>query len=206
MTPAASPAPAPRHPRRRGGRGPAAGSAAGDQRLAGLFAVLETILRLEASRLAARHQMSEIVALGDPVTGAIPAKVAVAHLRRLRPHRQQGGALVLPLAGGARPPAAPPPPCIRNEPAPSSSRVDSKVDRTKPQGRDTVASAPTADALVTSAAVGPAHQDFDKTKPPRERADVPFDSRAPAPRGPAREQPANLALLGLAMLKLSSSR
>ncbi len=185
---------------------PAASSAPGDQRLAGLFAVLETILRLEASRLAARHQMSEIVALGDPVTGAIPAKVAVAHLRRLRRHRQQDGTGVLPLAGGACPPASPPPPCIRNEPAPSSSRVDSKVDRTTP-GRDTVPSAPTsADALVTSADVRAAHQDFDKTKPPREGADVPFNSRAPSPPGLAREQPANLALLGLAMLKLSSSR
>ncbi len=204
MTPTASPVLAPRHPRRRGARGQAAGSAPGDQRLAGLFAVLETILRLEASRLAARHQLSEIAALGDPVTGAIPAKVAVAHLRRLRRHRQQDGALVLPLAGGACP-AAPSPPCIRNEPAQSSGSLDSKVDRAKPPGRDTVPSAPTsADALVTSADVRAAHQDFDKTKPPRERTDVPFDSRAPAPRGPAREQPANLALLGLAMLKLSS--
>jgi hypothetical protein len=159
--------------------------------------VLETILRLEASRLAARHQLSEIAALGDPVTGAIPAKVAVAHLRRLRRHRQQVGALVLPLAGGACP-AAPSPPCIRNEPAQSSGSLDSKVDR----GKATRAGHRSERADIRRRArdvadVRAAHEDFNKTKPPRERADD-------APRGPAREQPANLALLGLAMLKLSS--
>jgi hypothetical protein len=145
-----------------------------------------------------------MVALGDPVTGVIPAKMGVAHLRRLRRHRQQVGAMALPLlAGGACPPAAPPPACIRNEPAQSASRVDSKVDRTKPPGRDTGASAPLAAALVTSAAVGTDQPEFDKTKPQRVGADVSRNSRAPAPRGRAREQPANLALLGLAMLKLS---
>lgn len=204
MTPPASPAPAPRHPRRRGGRGQAAGSAPGDLRLTRLFADLETILRLETIRLAVRHQRSEIVALGDPVTGVIPAKVGVAHLRRLRRHRQQVGAMALPLAEGACPSAAPAPACIRNEPAQSASRVDSKVDKTKPPGPDPVAGAPiSADALVTSAAVGTAHPEFDKTKPRRAGTDVPFNKRAPAPRGRAREEPANLALLGLAMLKLS---
>lgn len=182
MTPAPRPTLAPRPSPRRGGRGQCASSAPGDPRLAGLFAELETILRLETTRLAARHHLLEIVALGDPVTGAIPAKVAVAHLRRLRRHRQQIGAVGVPLAGGACPPAAPPPPGVRNEPAQSSRRVDAKVDRTKPQGREPVASAPiSGDALVTSAAVGTAHQHFDKTKPPREGAEVPFDSRAPAP-------------------------
>jgi hypothetical protein len=203
MTPAPRPTLAPRPSRRRGGRGQAASSAPGDPRLAGLFAELATILRLETIRLAVQHQRSEIVALGDPVTGAIPAKVAVAHLRRLRRHRQQIGAVGVPLAGGACPPAAPPPPGVRNEPAQSSRRGDSTVGRTKPRRRDTVAGVPTsADALVTSAAVAAAaHQEFDKTKPPRERAEIPFTSCAPAPEGPAREQPVNLALLGLAMLE-----
>lgn len=201
MTPTASPALASRHSRRRGAGGQAAGSSPSDQHLTGLFAALQMILRLEAIRLAVQHQLSEIVALGDPVTGAIPAKVAVAQLRRLWRHRQQVGAFVLLLAGGAGS-AAPPPPGLRSEPAPASSRVASKVDRTKSR-RVTGASAPTsADVLVTSAAVEAAHQDFDKTKPPRERADGSVNNRVPAPRGPAREQPANLALLGLAMLEL----
>jgi hypothetical protein len=92
MTSAARPASAPGHPCRRGAGGQAEGDPAGD--LAGCFAALQMILRLEAIRLAANQQLSEIRSAGDSVTGVIPVRTVVAHLRRLRRYLEQLNALL----------------------------------------------------------------------------------------------------------------
>lgn len=103
MTPSANSASAPRRPQRRGTDGRAASSLPGDQRLAALYAELQTILRLELIWLAVQHQLSEIRVLADAVTGAIPARAALVHLRRLRRHQKEVAALVLPVAGAPVP-------------------------------------------------------------------------------------------------------
>jgi hypothetical protein len=94
MTP--SDTPASPSPRRRGSASRAASSLAGDQDLAGLYSMLETIRRLESIGLEAKNQLSEVRASADPVTGTVPARVALLHLRRLRRYRQELVALLLP--------------------------------------------------------------------------------------------------------------
>ena len=173
-------------------RGRAAGLSSNAQRLGEPIATLETILRLEAIRLAALHQRLEARGLADPVTGILPTRVAVAHLRRLWRHRQDVAALAGPVAEDAQ-----------TEAGPSAGRAGRRGDRPKRRRRPAATAPTSADARLTSTAGGAAPKDFDKTNPPRAGAEIPDESGgAPATEGPARAQPANLALLGLAMLML----
>jgi hypothetical protein len=202
MTRPSRPAAAPRRPRRRGARGQLAGSSSSAQPLGEPIATLKTILRLEAIRLAALHERAEARALADPVTGTLPVKVVMAHLGRLGRHREDVATLALPLAEDARP-VAPAPPGVRNDPGQASGRVGPKVDRPKRRRQGKATTAPTfGHPRLAATAGGAAPHDFDKTNPPRARAEIPDESGAPAAEGPARAEPANLALLGLAMLML----
>jgi hypothetical protein len=102
MIPSNSASP-PRRSRRRGAEGRAASSLPGDRLLGWFYAELQMILRLDSIRLEVQQQLSEIMALRDPVTSAIPAREALAHLRRLRRQQQEVAALARLVVWGPLP-------------------------------------------------------------------------------------------------------
>jgi hypothetical protein len=143
MTRAASPSPTPHRARQRGASGQAEGEAAGD--LARRFADLETslrrevkiVLRLEAIWREAAQQLIEIRSAADPVTGAIPARTALAHLRRLRGYLEQVSAL-----------------------------LDVEEQQPNANGdAATIATPPTSENALATSIAREEHHDFDKTNP-----------------------------------------
>ncbi len=192
MTLSPRPAPAARHPRRRGAAGRLAGVTPGDERVRELYAVLQVMLRIKFNLLMAGRERLQFVAKAS--TGIVSLEDRLAHLRRLRRHlkalREADAPVVLAGATGGGPPPAPPATATLAGPAAvplADRRRDfDKTNRARPASlagtARTMPAVPTGPAASGTPPAGPgtgtqacavsnhaahARSDFDETNPPR---------------------------------------